>query len=195
MEALKVIIRNIAFILLLATFLEMLLPNEKMRGLVRLVMGLFVVAALIEPLMSFFRIDFTNQVPAWITSAKTEMQVLAPDTNEQAAGGSAVREQYKKILQNQIKILVEAVDGVERAEVQVELGKGGDGFAEYPPIAGISVFFSQKAGAVLPVEPVIIGGDGESGETEKYTAKETLIQKQIAAFMQISEEIITVREQ
>ena len=76
MDGLKTLIRNLAFILLLATFLELLLPGEKMRGFVRTIMGLFVIAAILAPLTNFLDLSYQNEVPAWITSTSSDMPVM-----------------------------------------------------------------------------------------------------------------------
>lgn len=193
MEGLKELIRNLAFILLLATFLEMLLPNKKMRGFVQLVMGLFVIAAIINPLASFLRLDFNDEVPAWVTISSTELPVLAAEGNSEK-GKSAVREQYSRILSNQIRILVMAVDGVKQAEVDVELEKDAGGFSDYPKILKITIVFSQQSQVVTPISPVLIGEDDPQQGIIQNSDKANEIRNQVSALMQISENIITVRE-
>lgn len=194
MEGLKLLIRNLAFILLLATFLEMLLPSKTMRGFVQLVMGLFVIVAIINPLANFLRLDFTNGVPAWVTVSSTELPVLASEGDSADQGKSAVREQYKRILVNQIEILVLAVDGVGSAEVEVELEEGTGGFSDYPQILKVNIVFSKQNVAIPPINPVVIGGNEIMSETAPSSDKAKAIRKQVSAFMQISEEIISVRE-
>jgi len=193
MEGLKELIRNLAFILLLATFLEMLLPNKSMKGFVQLVMGLFVIAAVLSPLTSFLNLDFTDEVPAWAVASTSDMPVLAGERELEDQGKSAVREQYKKILTNQIKVFVSAIDGVEDTQVDVELEKNSGGFADYPQILKIDVIFSESKIAVEPVQPVVIGKDG-SKEDIQETSKALEIRELVSAFIQVSEEIISVRE-
>ncbi len=195
MEGLKTLIRNLAFILLLATFLEMLLPGEKMKGFVRMVMGLFVIAAIMTPITDFLRLDFNNEVPAWVNVSSTDMPVMAPEDNAENIGKLAVREQYRKILVNQIKILVLAVEGVKSADIQVELENSSGGFGDYSPILKVNVVFSRQSNKVVPINPVIIGGDESNQPATAETNKEIEVKKQISSLMQIPEEIITVKEQ
>lgn len=54
METLRNIVQNILIIILLTTLLEMLLPDGDMRRYVRLVMGLFVIMVVINPVLSLF---------------------------------------------------------------------------------------------------------------------------------------------
>ncbi|NLI91873.1 MAG: stage III sporulation protein AF [Peptococcaceae bacterium] len=197
MEGLKTLIRNLAFILLLATFLEMLLPSKSMRGLVQLVMGLFVIAAVLNPLADFMSWDFTDKIPAWTEISSTDLPVLASDGKQADSGKSAVREQYKKILVNQIQALVGAVDGVAASEINVDLAKDTGGFSDYPKILKINILYSLKTGAtnaITPVAPVIIGGDSNKKNSVSYSDKAQQIKKQVSSLMQIPEEVITVQE-
>jgi len=194
MEDLKILIRNLAFIMLLATFLEMLLPNEKMRGFVQMVMGLFVIAAILSPLSDFLRLGLTMEVPAMISASSNELPVLAQEGETRDIGKSAVREQYKEILENQIKILVLAIDDVKSAQIEVELDKETGGFADYPPVLKVDVVFSCQEIRVDSVDPVIVGGEEEDWQS-KESDKAKLIKKQVSSLMQIREEIIFVRDQ
>lgn len=193
MEGLKTLIRNLAFILLLATFLEMLLPNKSMRGFVQLVMGLFVIAAVLNPLAQFLSLDLSDQVPAWVTGSSADLPVLAAEENTENMGKSAVREQYKRILTNQIQVLVGAIDGVAASEVDVELEQDSGGFGDYPPILKVSIVFSSKD-SIQPINPVIIGADGSQNAAYPETGQALQIKKQVSSIMQIPEEIITVEE-
>ena len=193
MEGLKILIRNLAFILLLATFLEMLLPNKSMKGFVQLIMGLFVIAAILSPLTDFLKLDFTNEVPAWVVASSPELPVLAAENDMEGKGKSAVREQYKRILVNQVKIYVSAVEGVEDTEVDVELEEDAGGFADYPQILEVNIIYNQSKIGVKPIEPIIIGEKTED-QHEIKDLKADEIKRLVASFMQIPEEIVFVRE-
>lgn len=192
MEELKELIRNLAFILLLATFLELLLPNKTMKGFVQVVMGLFVIAAILNPLTSFLNMDYENKVPAWVKVSSTDMPVLAAEGEKADTGKTAVREQYKKIVINQIKILISAIDGVESTEVDLELEKDSGGFTDYPQILEVNIYISQQIRKIPPVNPVIINENKSEMVFDSNIVKE--IKKQVASFMQIPEEIIKVHE-
>lgn len=194
MEGLKLLVRNLAFILLLATFLEMLLPNKSMRGFVQVVMGLFVIAAIIDPLAQFLKMDFATEVPAWATAPSSEMMVLATEGETKNPGNSAVREQYQSILNNQIRILVLAVEGVSSAEVDVRLEEDSRGFGDYPQILRVDVVYKSQKVNIVPIEPVVIASEEQKENRSSEPGKAQEIKKQISALMQISEEIITVQE-
>lgn len=193
MEGLKILIRNLAFILLLATFLEMLLPNKSMKGFVQLVMGLFVIAAVLNPLADFLNLDIENQIPAWIATSSGDLPVIAAESNAAETGKSAVREQYKKILDNQIRILVAAIDGVESCEVDVELDKEAGGFGDYPQILNVMIKINESSDVIRPVEPVVIG-ETIDDNPESVSPKALEVKKTVSAMMQIPENIVTVIE-
>lgn len=194
MEGLKILIRNLAFILLLATFLEMLLPNKSMKGFVQLVMGLFVIAAILGPLTDFLKLDFSNEVPAWVIASSDELPVLAAESNQESMGRSAVREQYKRILINQVEIFMSTIEGVEDTEVKVELEKDAGGFADYPEIIEVEIIFSQTKSEIKPIEPIIIGENSDQQQDNQETPKALEIQRLISAYMQIPEEVVVVLE-
>lgn len=194
MEGLKLLIRNLAFILLLATFMEMLLPKKTMRGFVQLVMGLFVIAAIIDPLAQFLQMDFATEVPAWSTSSSQDMPVLATEGEIKDPGNSAVREQYRRILNNQISILVSAVEGIENVDVDVILEEDTQGFSDYPKILKVIVSFSQQAGTSASIKPIRIEDPEENEIINTDSVKVKEIKRQIAALMQIREDIIIVQE-
>jgi len=194
MEALKALIRNLAFILLLATFLEMLLPNKSMRGFVQLVMGLFVIAAILNPLAHFISLDIMEEIPAWVEVSSEDLPVLAAEGTPLNTGKSAVREQYKRILCNQIKVLVSTIDDIKSAEVSIELDEETGGFSDYPNIQKVTIYYSQDQNNVIPIEPIVIGEDKQTQQYPSMTQKDLDIRKQIASLMQIPEEIIMVKE-
>jgi stage III sporulation protein AF len=204
MDGLKTLIRNLAFILLLASFLEMLLPSKSMRGFVQMVMGLFVIAAILNPLADLLNWDFENSVPAWAGSSSGDLPVLAQENssdgedNSSTEANAVVIEQYRRILVNQIQALVSGVEGVKSSDTNVELKDGGDGFADYPQIQKVEIHFSQQSVSIEPVKPVIIGGgniDQAEDQGTAESAKAMEIKKQVASLMQLPEEIVFVQEE
>jgi len=190
LDGLKEIIRNLAFILLLATFLEMLLPSKKMKGFVQLIMGLFVIAAILNPLTSFLKLDYQMEVPAWFTRSLTEMPVLAAEGNNDDLGNTLVREQYKKILVSQIETLISPLVSDNNVEVRVELDDTKS-INDFPQILEIIILIGHRDKEKIIIEPVVIG------EKEVISLESDLalkIKKQIASFMLIPEEKIIIKE-
>lgn len=196
MEGLKTLIRNLAFILLLASFMEMLLPNKSMRGFVQLVMGLFVIAAILDPLAGLLSWDLEKEIPAWINGSTGDMPVIAADDDSREKANTIVREQYKKILVDQIEVLAAKIDGITDVEATVELEDEG-GFTDYPKVKKVTIRFSRSTTSepVKPVETVIIGEEQNYGSNQSDQSTKALeIKKQVAALMELPEDIIIVQE-
>ena len=61
MEWLSQWLERIIILVLLATFLDMLLPNTPLQRYVKLVMGLLILLAIITPIMQMFQNDLTPE--------------------------------------------------------------------------------------------------------------------------------------
>ncbi len=71
MTALGDWLKQIILIVLLATIADLLLPTKTMQKYVRMVMGLAVVAAMLQPMVPFFKGDWADQMAnaSWLESA------------------------------------------------------------------------------------------------------------------------------
>ena len=70
MEVIRNLVQSLVIIIILAMFLEMLLPAGQMRAYVKMVMGLLVIIAVIQAVGSMARWSF-EEIPALV--AGTEM--------------------------------------------------------------------------------------------------------------------------
>ncbi|APC08740.1 stage III sporulation protein AF [Neomoorella thermoacetica] len=117
-----VIVRQVALIALLAAFLEMLLPEKKMTRYVRLVLGLFVVVAILSPLVEGVRPGLDLDVAAWdlrldpVTATPVEQGRELAAANEEAA-----LEVYRDRLAGQIRALVALIPGIRTVNVLVRV--------------------------------------------------------------------------
>ncbi|WP_245754940.1 stage III sporulation protein AF [Pelosinus propionicus] len=118
-------IKNIIFVVLFASFLELLLPSSNMRRFVRVIMGLFIMLAILNPIIGTVQhLTSKDQVPAFAANLR-DLNVIENEANHVTKDHNALSlELYKKELSQQIRILVMAVDGVADANVVVEIKKG-----------------------------------------------------------------------
>ncbi|MFZ5688150.1 MAG: stage III sporulation protein AF [Bacillota bacterium] len=125
LEILSDIVRNIAFIVLLAAFVEMLLPGEQIGRYVRLIMGLFVVVTLLTPILDNLDKGLAYGVTAWNIPSNRGLTTILQRGEElkQRQEEIALRE-YVNRLERQIQAVVQLVSGVDRAVVSVELERG-----------------------------------------------------------------------
>ncbi len=192
MQTLQTLVRNLAVILLLATFLEMLLPNKSMRGFVQMVMGLFVISAILNPITTFLDAPLSMEIPAWTTTTPQDLPAIAVEGQGNKVGRDAVQEQYRQILINQIKALALGTQGVKAAEVNVKFEEGAGGLIDQPKIAEVNVLLTSNQEVVQPVQPIIIGKSTTAVDTKSLRAEE--VRERIATFMSLTKEIVLVRE-
>ena len=193
MQTLYTLVRNLAVILLLATFLEMLLPNKSMRGFVQMVMGLFVISAVLAPITTFLHTPLEMEIPAWSTTIPQDLPAIATEGQGLKLARDAVQDQYRQILVHQIKALALGFDGVKGAEVDVQFEEGAGGLTDQPKIVLIKVTLTSAQGEIPPVLPITIGAAPPTTQNQS-TARTESVRERIAVIMSISKEKIIVQE-
>lgn len=192
MQTLYTLVRNLAVILLLATFLEMLLPNKSMRGFVQMVMGLFVISAVLAPITTFLHTPLEMEIPAWTATTPQNLPAITTEGQGLKLARVAVQEQYRQILVHQIKALALGSEGVEGAEVDVEFEEGAGGLTDQPKIVLVKVTLTSAKGEIPPVQPITIGQSPPT--TKNQSPKADRARERIAEIMSISKEKIIVQE-
>ncbi|SDH09086.1 stage III sporulation protein AF [Desulfosporosinus hippei] len=192
MQTLQTLVRNLALILLLATFLEMILPNKSMRGFVQMVMGLFVISAILAPITTLLNTPLSMEIPAWTVTSPQDLPAIAVEGQGVQVGRDAVQEQYQRILINQIKGLALGTSGVGDAEVDVRFEEKEGGITDQPTIAEINVLLTASQETIQSVKPIIIGESTMPETTRSPKVEE--VRERIATFMSIPKEKIIVQE-
>lgn len=159
-------VKTIIFIVLFASFLELLLPAGGMRRFVRVIMGLLVMLVMLNPVVEVVQSHFTpDQLPV-ISGGNSNYSDFS---SQETADVVKEREKlaltmYESDLTRQIRAVVMAVDGVAEAKVILNIGANQTG--QPGPIEMVTVYI--QPGIVQPelkVEPVEIGAvKGEKTE-------------------------------
>ncbi len=108
-------IKGIIFVVLFASFLELLLPNNSMQRFVRVIMGLFIMLAIVNPIIGVIEHQLTaDQLP--VLAARADSNVAAVDVLQATNNVAGKRDQlardlYVKDLSRQIRATVMAADG------------------------------------------------------------------------------------
>ncbi|TWH60681.1 stage III sporulation protein AF [Desulfitobacterium sp. LBE] len=195
MESLQTLVRNLAIILLLASFLEMLLPNKSMKGFVKLVMGLFVISAILTPLTTLLGMTVESAIPAWTESSAQDLAVLAPGEVGEAISTNAVQEQYKAIVVSQIKALTVGMEGIKELQVNVDLAEGSSGLTNIPRIDQIMIHLDAEERGVQPIEDIVIDlNEPKPAQEQVLSATALEIRDKVALFMQMPREQIIITE-
>lgn len=186
-------VKSIIFVVLFASFLELLLPSSSMQRFVRVIMGLFVMLAILNPVIDMAQNYLMPiQVPVLSTNSAQSMVIL-----NHAKGVAAQREQvsaeiYKKELAKQMRVMITALDGVADAKVVIDM-KSGSQDKMNNMIYGIQVYVTPGIGTKGDkIEKVSIG------ESSKPTADLTIelerkIKKMITELYQMPMERIEVK--
>ena len=199
MQTLQTLVRNLALILIVASFLEMLLPNKSMRGYVQMVMGLFVISAVIAPITNFLHTPLAMDIPAWTSSDSRDLPAIASEEQGLKLGRSAVQEQYRQILVHQIEALALSTKGVQAAAVDIKFEDGTGGVIDQPKIKEVDITLTTSKGdvqavqSVQPVQPIIIG-QTPSASTAQLSAQAEEVRGKIAAIMSLPKEKVLIKE-
>lgn len=122
-EAVTSWVRNIILVVLFASFMELLLPNTSMKRFIKVIMGIFIMLAMLNPVLKFFESKGTEQHVAAL-GPKDNMQ-QTDSLNQLIESTVTKREEllktaYKQDLARQITALVKSIGGVEDAAVNIQ---------------------------------------------------------------------------
>ncbi len=163
MAILTSIVKNLLLIVVIASFLEILLPDNSMRPFVRFTIGLFVIMAIINPILATFYSDRDLKVQAWDLpweyNETDQFQETGIRVNReiQQAGKEIIKEKIEKQM-NSLAILV---PGVQDLETKVTL--------------------DPDKGEVLKVTMVIVlasSSGSEAGSIEVFSSENPNVQDQ-----------------
>jgi stage III sporulation protein AF len=186
-------IKNIIFVVLFASFLELLLPSSSMQRFVRVIMGLFIMLAILNPIIGVVQHHLTSISPIPALSTNSEASNLITNevnhvTNER---DKLSLELYKKELGQQIRVLILAMDGVADANVVVEIESNTAN-----RVKSIVVYMkpgiSTKNEKVATIKKITIGK--QSGKTEElYAGLKERITEMITELYQIPKEKVDIK--
>lgn len=167
-------LKQIILLVLVATFFDLLLPNHSMERYVKLVMGLLIILAILQPIFSLLDKDGNLLSFTPWNSLDPEGNVAALSTIRRE-GEALQRTQDRLILDQVQKKMSETVkqDVEKKFDVTVkksEVFVSEDGVRESPAIQRIQLVISPRRDKgeggdvvpVQPVEPVVIGSNRSS---------------------------------
>lgn len=120
-ETLGGLVSSIAIIVILAVFIEMLLPNNGMAKYLRLIIGLFIIITILTPIMALLEQENAFEVAAWSFATDNRQLESILRTGEEMGRSNIERasEEYVKRIEGQIIALVRLIPGVDRVSVTV----------------------------------------------------------------------------
>lgn len=128
-DSLTLWIKSIIFVVLFASFLELLLPSNNMQRFVRVIMGLFIMLAILNPIIGIIEKSWTSdQLPALATNSGSslDLNILSAANNVAGKREQIARDMYIRDLSKQIRATILPIDGVADAKVTVTIDTESD---------------------------------------------------------------------
>ncbi|MDD4801718.1 MAG: stage III sporulation protein AF [Syntrophomonas sp.] len=127
MDVIAEIVKNLLVIIIISSFLELLLPDGSIKPFVRFAIGLFILIAVLSPVLAFVYDDKNFQVSVW--DVKADKQI----TERIQESGQKIQQQItdsnsgliKEKLEGQISAVAILVPGVGDVNAQVSVGENG----------------------------------------------------------------------
>lgn len=164
MEVIRLLVQNLIVVVVLAVFLEMLLPQSDLRRYIRLVMGLLIIIAVLQALGSLVKGEWKLYLPEQAVSGG---QRNLPGLNEIMASGEKLSrdrqeqalDEYRRALARQVSALAGLSGEVDvlSAEVEIFDEPSSTKFAQIKKITLVLTSFgagksSASQSTVKPVE-------------------------------------------
>ena len=175
MDIIREIVTSIIIVLVLTALLEMILPNSSMQRFVKVIMGLFIIITLLNPLVRLINEDLSAELTSLtVMNRDEELQTILVKGKEISdQSNEKVLTDYEKKLGQQILSVANFTDGsaiidakvkVSRAEDQNSFGK----IEEVVLIMGKEKKDQnfEKPGIVEPVAPVKFETSGQTRESQ-----------------------------
>ncbi|SJZ85764.1 stage III sporulation protein AF [Selenihalanaerobacter shriftii] len=179
---LEVWIKNLVLIMILTSFVELLLPKNKLEKYIRVVLGLFIVIAILNPILNLFSGNYDlREITDLLTVPKNNTGQMASimqrgqelKNNNQ----SKARSNYKKQLAKQINALLSFDDNLPQTSIVVNLQANNQIENIIVKLTGkkISNNFSQ----IKPIEVSNVGDENQEKIEDKREYSQAKVSKQI----------------
>lgn len=162
---LRELVKELILIVILAGFIDLLLPSGSTRKFARVVVGLFVIMALFNPLLLLLRQE-VSWSPARLENSVFRGEELGRISSQGEALAATAKEQayahYRRQLEDQARALVISLEEVSQVQAQAILKE------ESGRLLGLAIWVKgeEEAGAGVPMVEEIeirISEGGEAG--------------------------------
>lgn len=207
METIRQVVHSLVVIVVLATIVEMMLPGGEMRRYVRLVVGLFLIIALVQPAVATIKKGFNMGVPMVMTVNEPGglTAIMEEGRRLNAAGRSRALEEYRSGLSRQVLALAGMNKSFNVVSADVQL-QSNPSRPDYGGILGITLVVapgtwevtSGQDSMVAPVRQVEVQVEDEqqakpSGRGGGSIGAAEGLVKIIANFFNLSPEQVQVK--
>lgn len=188
-------VKNIILVVLFASFLELLLPSSSMQRFIRVILGLTIMLAILNPAMEIIQDKWIpEQVPALSSAAGNAGRVLGAAENGARERDRMAVELYKKELARQVRAVVTAIDGVADARVAVTVADGQAG-SRTAMLEKLTVYVQPGLTTEeRKVPKVTIGTGPEKPQTELNQELRTKIARTVSELYQLRDNQLEIRK-
>ncbi|MDD2400703.1 MAG: stage III sporulation protein AF [Clostridia bacterium] len=145
MNVLIDMVRNVVVIILLTTFLDMILPSNSMQRFIKVIMGLFVLVSLLNPIINIISEDKDFETFTWqYNNLSKNNSVLEQSKKLQEVNEKLLRQNYKQRIEGQMKTLVQLIKDVNKVEVQVKFDSTNNKDNPCEQISKVTVIIGSK---------------------------------------------------
>lgn len=123
MEVIRKLVQNLIIIIILAVFLEMLLPAGVMKKYVKLVMGLLIIVVVVQAVGDLIHLDYKGELPSF-TKKEEKLQLSdILEAGKKISGDQRQKaiEQYRSGLARQVMTLTSMNKEVAVVDVEVKV--------------------------------------------------------------------------
>ena len=122
MDTLRLIVQSILIIIFITAFLEIVLPNNDMKGYINLIIGLFIIVAVLNPFLGLINKGFNFDILKDVEPTAEDTQALMnKGRNLAAEQKSRIAESYKGKLSRQVMALLgmRSDSGITGVDVEI----------------------------------------------------------------------------
>lgn len=179
MEVIRSLVQNLVVIIILAMFLEMLLPTGEMRKYVKMVMGLLIIIAVVQAVGDLARWDYHTDLPSLTqkTDEKTVSGIMEAGKKISSEQRQKAVEQYRAGLANQIMALTRTAKETTVLDVEVKV-QSKEGELDFGRINEVVLYVAREPGttgqeqmevSIGEVKPVTVQVVGKNTPKEGKT--------------------------
>lgn len=197
-------LKELIMLVLVATFLDLLLPSNSMERYVKLVMGLLLIMAILHPVFQLINhdIDLKNLTIApevvQETSKMPSMEKIRQDGQKlQQTQADFIRKQMEQSVESWAKKTLEKKFGVEVMEVQATATLNEQ---HVPVLQEITLTVQKKGSAteesqmqLRPIDPITIGEEESQPVTSTVETQTGEIQSYLLDYWEIDPEKVSIK--
>ncbi len=164
-EILKIWIINIITIIVFISFIEILMPNSKMKKYLNLVLGFIVMLVILNPLINIInsKVDLEDEFYKISRDLKKEEYVFVSNNIENKQKQQLIS-LYEDRLKTDVVNRIESKYDVNVLEIDINLEKSEENLGEIKKLK-LSVIEKEK---VIPIVKIDIFKDENDEESEKH---------------------------